>query len=114
MLTGVLLISSCATPDEKTQIKNMFIDITCNYTKKIRDNISLLSSADTETMKKIRDDNTKLNEEMEKIPQKYGFKNEGAIEEALNKYETDEQFEPTILKAIKDTCGYDLESLDAL
>lgn len=114
LLIVIFSLSGCGPVDEKTQLQNLFVDAACNYSKKIEDNINKLSTADSSAMDAIRTENDKLDEEMEKLPQKYGFKGEDELEEAINKYEDDKTFEQNVLKAIKDSCGYELESLDAL
>lgn len=90
------------------------MDAVCNYTKKIRDNIDKLDTADSNGMKEIKTANDQLNNEMEKLPQKYGYHDEKAFQAVMNKYEDDKAFEQEVLTSIKDTCGYYLESLDAL
>jgi hypothetical protein len=107
-------LTGCMQADERTRLKEMFVDLVCNYAKKIQDNISKLGSADDQMMKNIKEENDKLQDAMEQLPSKHGFADEKAAKSAMSKYEDDKQFEAEVIKAAKDTCGFDLPSLDSL
>lgn len=108
VLLGVSALSGCTPKDEKTRIKEAMIDVACNLLKPFNDKTKNMDMANEEAMKQLEAESLTMEAEMTKIIQKHGFKDQAEIEEVSKKYKDDKTFEEDAMKAIKDTCGFDM------